>query len=526
MTEPKRKPARKSPKAKTRSASSVRNGGTRLAIPNSGLEVWLYDDANLETIRGPEGSESGFGGMPARFDELTRDGLIVGYSLYQDDEVNVEVHVGEPFTEKELSVARWLEPQRAFLRLPSGRLSVESNDASRIGPEDPTEKGAVVELPPGDYGLTLYRVDHEALDRERMTWTGPQELIVLTPDGNPSDAATDFLAFEPRRDNAWVGRYSIHGRSADALAWFSDYWDTCIVNIDSEGADALGLVPGSYFRTSVPGAGLSLVSVFGKSWDEAKRLPPPAGIELEEYGYAAFCNFADWDGAEGLFLRRDATKTRVEDEQHNIWLPAVVEVLDVEPLAPAAAGETCVETDLRSKVYFDSGFLPFILSDVLPGVDDLDELELSDAVDRFDRKFEKMGLEPQGDVSWTSQTGAVRSEATCRFYTGLPGAFAVILALEGSFEVFFVSELEDGAWVVTGLADDIARRITSKGPDGLPRQHPLVRLELMDESLSKIFTAHKASLKKAKATAAPVYLDEAVATWERFVTVAFGPLPT
>ena len=50
MTEPKRKPARKSPKAKTQSASSIRDGGTRLAIPNSGLEVWLYDDANVPVV--------------------------------------------------------------------------------------------------------------------------------------------------------------------------------------------------------------------------------------------------------------------------------------------------------------------------------------------------------------------------------------------------------------------------------------------------------------------------------------------
>ncbi len=509
MTDRKRNPAR---------------GGTRVSVQNSGLEVWLYDDANIETIRATNTPDLYFGGMPAGFEQLTREGLVVGYSLCQDDEVDVAVYVGEQFTDDELSVARWLEPQFALLRLPSGRLCIESNDASRIGSEEPGEKGAVVEVAPGDYALTLYRVDHEALDRERIEWSGPQEIIVLTPGGNPEQAAGDLLPFEPRRDTTWVGRYSIHGRSADALAWFSDYWDTCIVNIDSEAAGPLGLAPGAYIRTTVPAAGISLVSVFGKSWDEARRLPPPVGIELDEYGYAAFCNFADWDSAEGLFLRRDTTKTRVEDEFHNIWLPATLEVLDVEPQAEIAAGESCVVTDLRTKVYFDSGFLPFILSDVLPGVDDLEELELSEAVDRFDRKFGKMGLVPLGDVAWTSQHGAVRSEATCRFYAGLPDAFAVILATEGSFEVFFVSELDDGNWIVTGLADEISRKVTSKGPDGLPRPHPLVRLESMDESLPKIFKAHKTLLKKAKTAPAPGGLDEAVAAWERFAKVAFGPL--
>jgi hypothetical protein len=86
--------------------------------------------------------------MPYGFNELTRQGLVVGNSLQQDDDFEIAIHVGEPLTEDELAVARWLEPQTAFLRLPSGRLCVESNDASRIGPEQPTEQGARLDVPP------------------------------------------------------------------------------------------------------------------------------------------------------------------------------------------------------------------------------------------------------------------------------------------------------------------------------------------------------------------------------------------
>ena len=526
MTDPTRKPGHKSPESQQTGASSVRDGGTRVTVQNSGLEVWLYDDANLGTIQATNTPDLYLGGMPAGFEGLTQDGLVVGYSLCQDDEINLAVYVGEPFTDEELSVARWLEPQFAFLRLPSGRLCVESNDASRIGSDEPGETGAVVEVPAGEYALTLYRVDHEALDRERIEWSGPQEIVVLTAGGHPEQAAGDLLPFEPRRDTTWVGRYSIHGRSAEALAWFGDSWDTCVVNIDSEAAGPLGLAPGAYIRTTVPAAGISLVSVFGNSWDEAKRLPPPAGLELDEYGYAAFCTFSDWDGAEALFLRRDSTKARVEDEHQTIWLAASVVVLDVEPKAQIPAGASGTQTDLRTKTWFDSGFLCMVLSEVLPGVDDLEELELGDALDRFDKRFAKIGLEPQGDVAWTLRVGANEIEAVCRFYTGLPNAFAAILAREGSFEVFFVSELENGTWIVTGLVDEIETRIRSKGPDGLFRPNPRVRLESMDESLSKIHKAHASSLKKAKPVAAPVHLDEAVAAWERFVAVAFGPLPS
>lgn len=221
-----------------RNRSSVRDGGTHLSVRNSGLEVWLYDDANREVIRDAGGAtkrrqvrgaartvsiEAGFGGMPAKLPDLTRQGLVLGYSLSQDDDLEIAVHVGHPLTEDEMSVARWLEPQTAFLQLPSGRLCVESNDASRIGPETPTEQGGVVTVPPGDYRVTLYRIDHEALDRERLTWRGPEAVIVLTPGGTTADAADFLLPYEDRRDTGWVGKYTVHGNRAEGLAWFDSY---------------------------------------------------------------------------------------------------------------------------------------------------------------------------------------------------------------------------------------------------------------------------------------------------------------
>lgn len=501
----------------------MRGGGTTLIIPNSGLEVWLYDDSNREMIRNADSQDPGFGGMPPRFEELTRQGIVVGYSLRQDDYLHVAVFAGPPLTEDELSVARWLDPQRAFLRLPSGRLCVESNDASRIGPEEPTEAGGVVELPPGDYAVTLYRIDHEALDRERLAWKGPEEVIVLTPGGSPSDAADDLLPFEPRRDRDWIGRYSVHGRTADALVWFSDYWDTFILNLDSAAAPALGLAPGSYLRTRVPALGFTLVSVFGESWDKARRLPPPEGVELDEYGYCALCRMGDWNGAEALFCRRDRAKARVEDEYLNIWIPAEVEVLDVQAQALPAAGEMLGPTQLRLKSYFDPGFLSLILSDLLPEAAGLEELELPTAVDMIDKELAGNGLEPQGDLSWMDRLGVDSVESSCRLYTGLPDRFGAILASEGSFQLVFISELGSGDWIVTGLADEMEWRIMTTGPDGLPVPHPRVQLQSIDESLSEILAEHDRSLEKAQTppSPAPKNLEEAKSALERFLTAAY-----
>jgi hypothetical protein len=230
--------------------------------------------------------------------------MVVGYSLHQDDELEVAVYVGDPLTEEELSVSRWLEPQTAFLRLPSGKLCVEPNDSLRVGGETPTDKGGLVDFPPGDYRVTLYRIDGEALFRERLEWKGAWEIIVLTLGGTPADAATDLLPFENRRDTTWVGKYQIKGNRADALAWFGDYWDTCIVNLDSGGAAKMELVPGSYIRIHAPGPGVTLISAFDKSWLDGARVPPPRGVRIDEFGYSGFSRMGDCNIAEALFCRR------------------------------------------------------------------------------------------------------------------------------------------------------------------------------------------------------------------------------
>jgi len=507
----------KKKKSKTVTLDSVRKGSTRVDVSNSGMEVWLYDNANMETIRDSRGKNPGAGGMPPNFMAQTRKGLVVGYSMEGDGAVDPAVFVGEPLSEKELAAGRWLEPQRAFLRLPSGTLCVESNDVSRIGPERYSEAGgARVKVPPGDYRLTLYRIDYEAIDREQIAWEGPHEVIVLTADGTQKDAANDLLPFELRRDLNWVGRYSIDGPRAEALVWFDDSWDTYTLNLDAAALEKLNLTPGRYFRTQVPAAGLTLHSSFAKSWDDARRLPPPEGLDLDEYGYAAPIQRGDWGNAEALFCRRDVTKKRVEDEHLHVWLPAVVEVLDVKP--EAQSGKEAFPTKLEKKTYFDAGFLQLVLSDVLPGVEDLDELPLPDALNRLDKAFAKMGLVPQGDRCWKEGL-----ETSARFYGGLPDSFGMVVAAEGICLVYFLAELSDDTWILTGLVDDWERFIKRKGPNGLFVPNPRVHFTSLDEPLVKIFSAHEATMRKAKAkvAGAPDGIEAFVEAFERFQTAAF-----
>lgn len=502
---------------------SVRKGGKSLNVPNSGREVWLYDKANRDAIRNAGTPDEGFGGMPPKFEESTAKGLIVGYSLYQDDEVQVAVYVGDPLTGKELAVGHWLEPQVAFLRMPSGSLCVESNDASRVGHEQPTEKGATVKVPKGDYRLTLYRVDHEGLERDGIEWDGPQEVIVLTPGGSIKDAASELLPFEERRDTNWVGKYSVRGNQADALIWFGDRWDTFALNLDASGAKKLGLEAGSYFQVRVPGTGHTLVGCYAKSWADAKRLPLPDGIDESEYGFASLMKMQDWNGAEVLFCRRDTSKMLVEDRYLNTWLSAIVERLDAKPKEVKATERGFIPTNLRKKQYYDPGFLGLILSEVLPGVGELDELLLPDAVDRLDEAFDELDFAPGlHDITWTETYDRQQAETTARLYTGQRDSLGVFLCMEATAAVFFLFEREDGTWILTGCADDIERWIglaAARRPDGLK-----VECQCLDETLEDIHAAHQEAFEESESpvVSLPAGNAEIETAFRRFLTAALG----
>lgn len=502
---------------------AVRAGGKAVHVENSGSEVWLYDEANREAIRTPRGrKDKGAGGMPPDFDAKTKEGLIVGYGLMQDDPVHAMVFIGEPFTDEELSVCRWLEPQTARLLLPSGTLCIEGNDASRIGPEEPGEKGAVVRVPKGDYTLTLHRVDHEALDREGIAWNGPEELILLTAGGRAADAATGLLPFEARRDLAWVGRYRIEGKSAEALVWFEDHWDTFTLNLDSAAVKQLGLGPGSYLRTTVPTTGHTLISTFGASWEEARRFPRPAGVPHDEFGYAALLSFQDWKGAEAMFCRREKATRVVEDAHKKTWTPCTVEVLDAKPTAVVETARGFVRTDFAEKTYFDGSaeFLSLILSDVLPGVGDLDELALPDALTRLDKAFDSLLLLPAGDLQWEETFDDQPVEMTVRLYRGRDLCFGAVIGQEMNIHVGLFTEREDGQWLVTGLLDDFANMVSlaaSRRPQG-----PSSTVACVDESLRTILETHERAVKKLQAKAAPTTRAEVEDAFRRFLATAFG----
>lgn len=488
---------------------TVRTGGKRLKVANSGLEVWLYDEGRREAIRAS--GAMGFMGRPGvvtNYREVALAGDVVGYSLMQDDEVDVEVHVGKPLTEKELSVAAWLEPQRALLRLPTGKLCVESNDACRIGPDEPQEKGATTEVPPGDYRLTLYRVDHEALKREERAWSGAREIIVLTPGGTKADAADDLLPYAERVDLSWVGQYRVDGSRADVLVWFEDQWDTFTINLDSAAAKALLLAPGDYLRTSVPDAKLTLTTAYAASWDDAARFPPPDG-DLTEYGFSSIIRFADWDRQEAMICKRQKAAKKIPPRQQTVWLPGTVEVIRGGGTAPEQRW-TPSPTPLEESFVFDEYFMGNIMSEVLPEIEDLDKPGLAEAVRLIDGGLRSLRLIARGDAAIALRSGAKTTPSVARIYLGLHDTFGATLVADGSVEVVFVSRTAAGEWIVTGFADEIDRRLRGGRPG--------IRVDNRDEPLAAMFAAHRKTLDASGAVAAaPADFERAAGALDEFL---------
>jgi len=170
----------------------IRENSTAVNVYNDGLVVFLYDEANGKTIQKANPTLlEGFSDEDAadpKLADLASKGLLIAYELEQDDELSIEVSVGGPLTDKELEKDRWHAVQRAPIHLPSGKLHLEGYGNFLLSPDyDPDEEpGAVVDVPPGDYVLSLYRCNWEALEEDGLwddekEWEGPGQVITLTP---------------------------------------------------------------------------------------------------------------------------------------------------------------------------------------------------------------------------------------------------------------------------------------------------------------------------------------------------------
>ena len=186
----------------------IRKDSKAVNVYNDGLVVFLYDQANGKAIQKANPSLleafSDEDAADPKLAELANKGLLVAYELEQDDELSIEVSVGDPLSDEELNNGRWHTVQRAPIHLPSGKLHIEGYGNFRLSPDyDPEEEpGAVVKVPSGDYVLSLYHLNWDALEKDGLwddskDWQGAGQVITLTPaaDAEPVASPAPMLLF-------------------------------------------------------------------------------------------------------------------------------------------------------------------------------------------------------------------------------------------------------------------------------------------------------------------------------------------
>jgi hypothetical protein len=154
---------------------------------NDGLIIFLYDDQNQDAIKEINPSIlEGYGSddINAELFKVAEQGLLVAYELLQDDEVVIELSIGEPLSDLECQVFRPCLPvRRAYINLPSGKLAIEGYNNLRLSPDcDPDEEPAeLFSIPPGEYIVSIYSADGDAQGAEFEEMSKPHHLFVLTP---------------------------------------------------------------------------------------------------------------------------------------------------------------------------------------------------------------------------------------------------------------------------------------------------------------------------------------------------------
>ncbi len=245
--------------------ASFREDATRVEIDEDECMVFLYDEENGPAITASQPTVLGFGGEDTSEEEedrklemLARGRLLVCYGLYQDSGTQLEVALGPPLADPELAGASWLTPQVSALSLPSGRLCVDAGRS--LGPEQEEARGAVMEVPPGEYVLTLHRLDQDALIRDEPDpWPEVMEVVTLTPtDPAAPVEARAVLYYQPLQVGNRAGDYTIDGDVFCGQAMFLDWDETLMVNMDRAAAEQLGVGHGARLRVELKRPGLQI----------------------------------------------------------------------------------------------------------------------------------------------------------------------------------------------------------------------------------------------------------------------------
>lgn len=245
--------------------SRMRENAVRIELYNDGDVIFLYDSSFQGSLRETEAVKvllEDVEDRAKRLKALEASGQIAAYELLQDDSRRIELAVGAPLTTKEKKHASWFKAQKTVLRVPSGKLRIESTNSLTIGEGEPTEEGATVDIPSGDYLLTLERVNWEAMNEDHTDRPDlPTEFISLLPlDQAKPQKAKPFLSWggvvgeKARWESEWVVKQGAFLGKAKTT-WSNEL----AINLTPAAAQKLGAKVGSVLHLAGEGVATDFV---------------------------------------------------------------------------------------------------------------------------------------------------------------------------------------------------------------------------------------------------------------------------
>ena len=316
----------------------IRENAVPVYVYNEGLVVYLYDEANTAKLKSLLQKHrllknDFFNNLHAKKfrDIVTREALCVAYTLEQDDPVSAEVGTGSPLTQEELKIARWLEPQTARLSLPSGRLRIDTPNTMPLDPDPRDDPGATVEVEPGEYVLTLYRIDWAEMRRAGIKKKVPDEFLLLTPiqhaKGNVAGGA--ILEFPLRQEKDWVKDYQVDQKHFDGKLYFYGYWEGFYINLERSAAKQLGLRRGNRLRIETERLQIDALFLGDFKHEDFFAFYGKEKVEDRIKSFKEFA-FGEWKKMEGrdiLHFIRQKTTRAVMERYMDTWIPVRMVVL-------------------------------------------------------------------------------------------------------------------------------------------------------------------------------------------------------
>ena len=382
---------------------TLRTDSQIVEVFNSGLVVFVFDEQHRPAIQeadpvvlrglGTDGEES----KDPILKQLAKDGMLLTYELCQDDQLCLELSVGDPLSAKERRghQASWMRVQKAFLSVPSGKLRVESYDSLTLTP-DPNEEGATLEVPPGDYAVAMWRFDFDRFaECTDADWDGPCEVMVLTPTAEvtPPKRPKGFLPY-PVTKPTWMGDYQATGSTCRGRS-LGGRGGILFTNLDEAAIVELGLCRGVRLEVALDGP-------FGeKTWEalflgglrsssrQFKVLYPDVEREVLKVGLRDkkrdLC-FAEWnDVGELRLLRMVMASPESEafdgiDENQPITVQVLPEPFHSPPDPKVTGAWECVDAELHGRILVahEQGWVTNLPGDAIGMLDAVpgEELEL------------------------------------------------------------------------------------------------------------------------------------------------------